>query len=300
MTSGQCLAMALTLVAALPQAVGASEPATGPVAEHREHIADWRARRHDRLNSESGWLTLVGMDWLAEGDNRVGSDPGMDVVIPGGPGYWGTITLAGDQVGMTLAEGAGVTAGEATRGTVPLVADTVGEPTIVSSGTLSFYVIFRQSYALRVKDSQAPTRVNFQGIDTFDTDYAWRFDGRFIPASKGETIEIGNVLGQIIDEPILGRVEFEVDGRTYSVVGFGDEDSDSLYIVFSDKTAGRETYGGGRMLYSDGLPRDGRVVIDFNKAYNPPCAFTDYSTCILPPQENRLPFAIRAGEKKFH
>ena len=302
-TPALTLLAALQLTACKQQAESVHEAmVTGKsdaVAEHRAEIEDWRARRHERLNSETGWLTLVGMEWLKQGENRVGSDPGMDIVLAGGPGHWGTVILEGDEIRFSIAEGSDVTVGESTSGTVPLVADRDGPPTIVQADTLSFYVIFRQSYALRVRDSQAPTRVNFTGIDNFETDYGWRFESRFVPPEPGETLEVGNVLGQLNPEPVYGRVEFEVDGETYSVVGLGDQDSDSLYIVFSDRTAGKETYGGGRMLYSDGLPEDGRVVIDFNKAYNPPCAFTEFSTCPLPPQENRMPFALRAGEMKF-
>ena len=128
----------------------------------------------------------------------------------------------------------------------------------------------------------------------------WRMNARFTRAPEGQTIEIANVLGQSEPSPVLGTVEFERDGETFRLIGLGDEQSSSLWFLFADRTSGRETYGAGRFLYSDGLPENGHVVVDFNKAYNPPCAFNDYSTCPLPPQDPRLKLAVTAGEKKYH
>jgi uncharacterized protein (DUF1684 family) len=181
-----------------------------------------------------------------------------------------------------------------------LVADSQGQPTVVASGDLSFHVIERGSFALRVKDKRARTLVNFTGMDNYPIDESWRFEAGFLPAEPGATIDIGDVLGRLTPMPVLGTVEFERGGETYRLLGLAEEDSESMWFLFADRTTGRETYGAGRFLYSDGMPEDGRVVVDFNKAYNPPCAFTDYSTCPLPPQQNRLDLAITAGEKDFH
>jgi uncharacterized protein (DUF1684 family) len=180
------------------------------------------------------------------------------------------------------------------------VSDDEDEPTVVASGDLSFHVIHRGSYALRLKDRRAPTLVGFTGIENYPVDDSWRFDARFVPAEPGRTIEIADVLGQVNPMPVLGTVEFERGGESYRLLGLAEEDSEALWFLFADRTNGRETYGAGRFLYSDGLPENGRVIIDFNKAYNPPCAFTDYSTCPLPPQQNRLDLAVTAGEKDFH
>ena len=113
-------------------------------------------------------------------------------------------------------------------------------------------------------------------------------------------IGIGNVLGQLYPSPVMGQFEFERDGETYRLVALGDEDSESLWFIFADRTNSHGTYGAGRFLYSDGTPEDGQLIVDFNKAYNPPCAFNDYSTCPLPPQENRLNLLVTAGEKDYH
>lgn len=304
------LSIVVLLMAA--SALGAASPPGGEVAareaaqaaaqaaEHSAAIFDWRQRRHERLASENGWLTLVGLDWLQEGANRVGSAESNDIRLPGGPAEWGTVLLEGDEITFAPAAGSGITVdGAAATARVHLVADDQGEPTVVAGGTLSFYVISRGSYALRVKDAQAPTRVAFTGVEAYPIDAGWRFDARFVAAEPGRSIEIGDVLGQITPMPVLGTVEFERDGRIHRLIGLAEEGSDSLWFLFADRTTGRETYGAGRFLYSDGMPENGRVVVDFNKAYNPPCAFTDYSTCPLPPQENRLDFAVTAGEKDY-
>jgi uncharacterized protein (DUF1684 family) len=269
-------------------------------ANYLDQIQDWRQRRHERLSSEDGWLTLVGLEWLQEGENRIGSLETSDIHIPGGPDHWGTVVVEGDAVRFIPSGNGDVTIDGAPAGETDLVADTQGEPTVVHSGDLSFHVIFRESYALRIKDRKAPTLVAFDGVDNYPADPAWRVEARFIPAPDGQTVEIGNVLGQLTPMSVYGTVEFERAGRTHRLIGLGEEGSESLWFLFADRTTGRETYGAGRFLYSDDMPEEGRVVVDFNKAYNPPCAFNDYSTCPLPPQENRLDLAVTAGEKDFH
>jgi len=267
---------------------------------HRNSVLEWRQSRHDRLASETGWLTLVGLEWLKEGENRIGSAKDNDIRLVGGPDYWGTVYLDKDILKFVRAAGKIVVVNGAYPDEVMMLDDSDGEPTLVSSGNLSFYPIFRESYALRIKDSQAPARIQFEGVENFEIQEGWRIDGRFIRAEEGTTIEIGNVLGQVYPSAVLGEVEFERDGKTFRLVALVEEDSESLWVIFADRTSGHGTYGAGRFLYSDGMPENGRLVLDFNKAYNPPCAFNDYSTCPLPPQQNRLDLAVTAGEKDFH
>jgi uncharacterized protein (DUF1684 family) len=267
---------------------------------HRESIQEWRQARHERLASHNGWLTLVGLEWLQEGENQVGRLESSTIRIPGGPDDWGTVIVNGDEIRFLPADGSGVTVDGAIVSEAVLVADNQGDPTIVRSGNLSFYVIFRESFALRVKDTQAPVLLGFDGVETYDIQSDWLIDGRFIRGDEGQTIGIANVLGQLSPSPVYGMFEFERSGKTYSLIGLGDENSKSIWFLFADRTSGRETYGAGRFLYSDGMPENGRLVVDFNKSYNPPCAFNDYSTCPLPPQHNRLDLAVTAGEKDFH
>lgn len=294
-----CLVLFAGLVI-IPSTVPAGPGDREAGALHEKQISEWRQARHERLSSDNGWLTLVGLEWLQEGENRVGSSPSSSARIPGGPLEWGSIYLADDKLRFVLATGSGVMVDGAAAPEAPLVADNRGEPTVVSYGDLSFYVIYRESYALRIKDRKAATLREFTGVKSYDFGRDWRFEGRFIPANEGQSIDIANVLGQLSPTPVHGYVEFERNGETYRLLGLGEENSESVWFLFADRTSGRETYGAGRFLYSDGMPKDGKLVIDFNKAYNPPCAFTDYSTCPLPPQQNRLDLAVTAGEKDYH
>mgnify|MGYP001563118852 CR=1 FL=1 len=270
------------------------------ISAHEAEITDWRQRRHERLASDSGWLSLAGLEWLQQGENRVGRGDGFDIQIQGGPADWGTITVTGEELIYAPATGADVTIDGLPASPTRLVPDVEGPPTVIRSGNLSMYAILRGSYALRIKDTRAPTLLAFTGIDNYPIDASWRFDARFTPAEPGRTMAIANVLGQSENMPVIGFVEFERDGRKYRLLGLAEKGVDSLWFLFADRTSGRETYGAGRFLYSDGMPENGRVVVDFNKAYNPPCAFNDYSTCPLPPQQNRLDLAVTAGEKNFH
>jgi uncharacterized protein (DUF1684 family) len=170
---------------------------------------------------------------------------------------------------------------------------------VVRSDNISFHVVLRGSYALRIKDRLAPTLLAFEGVESYPIDAAWRKETRFIPAQPGRTIEIANVLGQSEDMRVAGTVEFEHEGRSFSLLALQEEGADSVWFLFADRSNGRETYGAGRFLYSDGMPENGRLVVDFNKSYNPPCAFSDFSTCPLPPQQNRLDLVVTAGEKDY-
>lgn len=297
--SALCLAAWLVSVEAvsLTEAGNAADQAA---ADYRAQIEDWRQRRDQRLRSPDYYLSLVGLEWLQEGENRLGSLPASTIRMPGGPSDWGTIHVDGDEIVYRPAPGSGIRVDGEVVDEATLLPGSFGTPTVVSHGDLSFYVIFRQSYALRIKDINSPDLVAFRGVDYYDIQEDWRIEARFERAPEGQTIEIANVLGQTGAEPVYGLVEFERDGETHRLLGLGYDDSESIWFLFADRTSGRETYGAGRFLYSDGMPEDGRLVIDFNKAYNPPCAFNDFSTCPLPPAENRLKIAVRAGEKKYH
>ena len=267
---------------------------------YEQQIQEWRQARNERLRSPDGYLAQVGLEWLAEGENRLGRQESSTIRMPGGPQDWGTIHVEGDELRYLPAPGSGIRVNGEEAGEVLLQPDVSGEPTVVSVGDLSFYAIYRQSYALRIKDVNSPDLQAFNGVENFDIQENWRVDARFVPAPKGTTIEIANVLGQTNFSSVFGTVEFDREGKTHRLIALGDEESSSLWFLFADRTSGRETYGAGRFLYSDGMPENGRVVVDFNKAYNPPCAFNDFSTCPLPPQENRLDIAVTAGEKKYH
>jgi uncharacterized protein (DUF1684 family) len=274
--------------------------ASVPAEEHQRAIEAWRANRHERLEKPDGWLSLTGLEWLKHGENRVGGAADNDIHVGGGPDYWGTVVLQDDRLHFKNFDPENVKVNGEPLTDAELIADTEGEPSVVSSGNLSFNVIFRESFALRIKDSQAKALLNFKGVDNYPINESWRIKGRFVLAPDGTTLEIVNVLGQVSETPVFGTFEFDKDGKSHSLLAEGDEASENLWFIFADRTTGHETYGAGRYLYSEGMPEDGNLTVDFNKAYNPPCAFNDYSTCPIPPQKNRLDLFVTAGEKIYH
>lgn len=261
------------------------EPAID-VTAHNNDILKWRTERAQRLQREDGWLSLIGLHWLVEGENKP---------IPGV-----TLTRQGDVI--TLQPGEGVTV-DGKPITVPTqLADDSAEkgPTIVQLGTKRFNVIKRGTrYGLRVKDSQADTRTHFVGLDYYQVDPKWRVEARFEPYQPVKQIPITDITGMTSDNTAPGALVFTVDGKEYRVDPIVEEGSKDFFIIFRDATSRDETYGAGRYLYASPPGADGKVIVDFNKAYNPPCAFTPYATCPLPPEQNRLPVRIEAGEKKY-
>jgi uncharacterized protein (DUF1684 family) len=307
------ISTSLLLLATLSSAgLAAQTPpqaAAGKSPTWEEEVAAWKQTRFERLQRPDGWLTLVGLGWLKAGDNSIGSDPKSAVVLPAGkaPARLGTLHLAGAgaeaKVTFVAEHGVAVTHGGAAVSTLALVSDADAKadegPTVLEYGTLSFYAIRRgDRLGMRVKDSAAATLAAFHGLDYYPLDRKWLIAGRFEPATEVKAIPIPNALG--FDEPILspGHVVFTLEGHEHRLLALDDTGDGRLFLVFGDKTNGKETYGGGRFLYTD-PPQDGKVVLDFNRSYNPPCVFTPYATCPLPPRENRLPFRVEAGEKSF-
>jgi uncharacterized protein len=278
--------------------------ATMPSAEaHRAEIEAWRAKRMASLKREDGWLSLVGLFWLEPGENRFGTDPRANrIVFPEGSGEktMGSLDLSGSTVTLKAkAEARLTTAGQpVTQATLRTDAD--GEPTVLDNGRLRFYVIKRGTkLGVRVKDRKSPALAAFHGIDSFPVDPRWRFDARFESYDPPRSLAVPNILGTVENEKSPGAVVFRVGARELRIEAVLEAGSDELFLIFGDATNGHETYGGGRFLYTALPGKDGRVVVDFNKAYNPPCVFTPYATCPLPPAPNRLPIRIEAGEKSY-
>jgi hypothetical protein len=280
----------------------ADEPVvlTVQAENHQQVVEAWRASRHERLLQVDGWLTLVGLEWLEDGENRIGMADDNDIQLSGGADYWGTVVLQNDQLHFNSHDPEEVNVNGEPLPHAQLIPDTEDDATVISSGTLSAHVIFRGSYALRIKDSQAKALQNFEGVDNYPIEESWLIDGLFTRAPEGSVIEITNVLGQVSESPVFGSFEFDRDGKTHKLLGIRESDSESLWFIFADRTTGHGTYGAGRYLYSDGMPENDRLIVDFNKAYNPPCAFNPYSTCPIPPQTNRMDVWVLAGEKNFH
>lgn len=249
-----------------------------------DEIAAWRRNRENSLKSDGGWLSVAGLFWLHEGANSFGTDPAGEIVLPDGPAHGGAFELAGGKV-LATTEGR-------TREVKPDSAD------VVKVGRLSLFVIKRgDRFGIRLKDPESEYRRSFHGIESYPANESYRVTARFVAAP--EQISILNVIGQDEHYPSPGYAVFHLDGQELRLRPYLEEaDAKQLFYVFRDQTSGKETYGGGRFLYS-ALPQDGQVTLDFNKAYNPPCSFTPYATCPLPPQENRLAIRVEAGEKKY-
>jgi uncharacterized protein (DUF1684 family) len=282
-------------------------PATDAAADaaqraYEKSINDWHAERLERLQRPTGWLSLVGMHWIEVGATRVGTNEKFTTRLAVGPDDLGTLVLGKDgKIEFQPQPEAGVTFdGVPATGPMQLLSDADGEPTVVgfNKGDASFIVIKRgDKYALRVRNALAPTRTQFTGIDRFPIDPGFRFQAKFTPHPPGQKIEIVNILSMIepMDNP--GTLTFEKDGKSYTLETI-DEGDGRLFIVFADGTSGHESYPAARFLYADPAGPDGTTVLDFNKTYNPPCAFTAFSTCPMPPLSNRMPLKITAGEKK--
>lgn len=271
---------------------------------YKQSIEQWHAGRVERLTAPTGWLSLIGLEWLKDGANRIGSAADNDIVLKAGPAHLGVANLASNgDVHLVLASDSGALIDGKPVHEATLIDDMkagAATPTTVTFGTASFYVINRDGRkGLRVKDSDAPGRKHFLGIDSFPIDPSWRIEATWVPATPGETLEMGSVIGTIDKYPVPGKLEFTRDGKHFEILPVIEEPGDAQYfIVFADRTSGKETYGAARFLYID-PPKDGKVVLDFNKAYNPPCAFTPFATCPLAPPENRLDLRVTAGEKSY-
>ena len=269
-------------------------------ADHAKQIEAWRAQRVEHLKAPNGWLSLIGLHWLKDGKNSVGSAKGNDVVLAAGPAKLGTVTLKDGKATIEIDPKSAATIDGKPAKAAELLDDSHEKPTTVAFGTASFYLIDRNGKkALRVKDSEAKTRKQFHGIDYFAIDPSWRVEAKFEEFKPAHTLDIPTVLGTVDKMTVPGKVTFTRDGKSYSLLPVLEApDAKELWFIFADRTSGKETYGAARFLYAD-LPKDGKLAIDFNKAYNPPCAFTPYATCPLAPPENRLDLRVTAGEKKY-
>ncbi len=271
--------------------------AVAPVKE-ASMLEKARAERLQNLKAEDGWLTLVGLAWLSQGQQTIGknADNGIVVKSPNAEGRLGTLTLDGKVVRFSGEPGSTVLAdGKPITSEVTLTSDVKGKPTMLTQGSISFYVIDRGGrLGVRIKDAKSPTRTQFAGLEYFPNDPAWRVDATFEPYPAPKRVKVPTMVGVEEEHEVPGKLRFQHDGKDITLEAF--DTGDVLMIVFADKTSGKETYGAGRFLYVE-KPKGGRAVLDFNLAESPPCAFTAYATCPLPPAGNRIALAVTAGEK---
>jgi uncharacterized protein (DUF1684 family) len=261
----------------------------------------WRAFRAESIGGTNGWTTLVGLHWLREGENSAGADPTNQSVIraTGVPGFIGVFTRQGTIVSFATAEGVDVRVDGRRIERIDLQSDAVTNPTKLQLGPVSIIAIERgERMGLRVRDPNSVARQNFKGLHCFPYDPAWRVEGRFVRVPGERKLRVPDVTGAVQEFPSPGSLVFTIRGVEYRLDVAVEPDEPDYFILFHDKTAGDTTYGSGRFLYVEKPGPGGHVVIDFNRAYTPPCGFTDFATCPLPPRQNWLPFAVRAGELK--
>lgn len=262
----------------------------------------WRAKREAELKTEDSWLTVAGLFWLKEGLTTVGTDASVvDIVLPAGStaGQVGSLELANGTVTLKVKDDVVVTVKDKPVREFVMKFDDVNKtPEAFQVGTLKLSVIKRANrYGLRVRDKNSPERLAFKSLHWFPVRSSYRVVATFIPYPEPREMKIMNVLGDELKEKVPGTLTFTLNGKKFELRPI-IEDEKKLFIIFKDSTAGKTTYPAGRYLYAD-LPQDGKVVLDFNRAENPPCAFTKYATCPLPPRQNIMKIPINAGEMKY-
>ncbi len=269
--------------------------ATSPNVDYRQQVERWRAQHEKELAADDGWLTVAGLDWLKEGENRVGADPTIEIPLPpnSAPARVASISFHAGQAVLHPAPGVPLLLNGKPATQTSLHEDT----DILSINRLKFYVIRRGDRAgLRLKDNDSPERKRFTGLTWYAVDPAWRIHAKFTAWDTPHTLAFANTIGQRETDQSPGYVTFTKDGREYRLEPMLEDGK--LFFVFRDRTSGKTTYGASRFLYTD-APKNGFVILDFNRAENPPCAFTAYATCPLPAPQNRLDLAVEAGEKIY-
>lgn len=251
-------------------------------------LKDWQARRHAELSSPDSWLGLIGLFWLAPGVNSVGSADGSVVQLPGGPAHLGDLRRDEAQVFWQPVDGE----------LIELQADIAGQPSVVEFQNWAFFLVDREGrLAARVRDRNWAASRPFAGLDYFEFDPAWQIEADWQPLSPPLPMEVPNVSGDLKMIAVSRQAVFQVGSQAVTLLPMSVSENE-VFFVFRDRTSGKETYGAGRFLKAPAAV-DGKIRVDFNLAYNPPCAFTAFATCPLPPPENWLPFPVPAGEKKW-
>lgn len=266
---------------------------------YERQVTEWREHHAERLRRPGGWLSVTGLHWLPEGESRFGN--GADWEIPLGPAdqpeLVGTLVREGDRVSLRTEPGVPLLLGGEPAVDGPLGFDERGSSARLQLGNRFLYVIRRgERLGVRTYDDGSPTRERFAGLDWFPVDPSWRLVAEYREYPEPRPVRVLNIIGDLIDTTVPGEAVFTVGGREFRLLPTGT--GERLFFVFRDLTSGSETYGAARFLTAD-APADGRVVLDFNRAHNPPCAFTPHATCPLSLPENRLDLRVTAGERAY-
>lgn len=266
-----------------------------------KEISEWDSKRASRLKADDGWLNLIGRFWLKPGENTFGTSKDNDIVIESSklPEHIGSFLFIDTIVTFKANDGINVLYNNNPVKEIIMVDDQKKDMTVLQIGSIKFNLIIRDTlYGIRARDLNSELVKNFNGIERFPIDQSWDIKAKFEAYIPPKEIMVPNVLGQIDKENSPGAVVFDRDGKTYRIDAV-DEGGDKLFLIFADQTSGDETYGGGRFMYVNKPDSTGIINLDFNKAYNPPCVFTKYATCPLPPLQNYLKLRIEAGEKIY-
>jgi uncharacterized protein len=296
----EALAIAVAVVAAATACHRTAAPASTSAADaYRAEIAAFRHAKEATLTSDTGWLTIAGLFFLTEPETTFGSDPKSDIVLrAGAPPHAGTFSLKDGHVRVQAASGVTFTLNGKPFTSGEIASDGASDPDRLVLGDLQLWV--HQSgerLAIRLRDRNSRLRKDFTGMKFFPVDAKYRVDAQYVPYDKPLVVQIPNILGDVDTMTSPGYVTFSLGGQALKMVAVQENDHE-LWFIFRDETSGAETDAAARFLYSP-LPVDGRVVLDFNRAENPPCAYTPYATCPLPPKDNRLTVRIEAGERLY-
>ncbi len=257
----------------------------------------WRDLLNDNLTKENGWLALAGLFWLQGGENDVGAAVSNQIILPpdSAPEQVGTFTVQDGDVHLTVTAVNQVKINGEISNQAMLQADMSGTPTYITIGNLTMVLLQREAlFAIRLWDNGRPERQHFNGRKWYPLQEKYHLQATYTPSATAETITLQRTIGNDFDSAIQGHVTFLLDGVAYKLLAF-KQATGALFLPFKDKTTGKTTYGAGRYLLIEEIV-DNKVTIDFNRAYSPPCAFTHFATCTLPPSENKLNVAIEVGE----
>lgn len=291
--------LSLLLLIILTAIACTQKPTADP--SYVKEINEWDQKRTNRLKADDGWLNLAGRFWLEKGESSFGTSEDNDVVVESSklPEHIGSFIFKDSVVTFKAKDDVEVLLDGKPVKEIVLVDDQKKDMTVLQIGSIKFNLIIRDTlYGIRFRDLNSDLVKNFKGVERYPIDESWKVTAKFEAYNPVKEIDVPNVLGQISKEKSPGAVVFERDGKTHKIDAV-DEGGDRLFLIIADQTSGEETYGGGRFMYVNKPNSTGTILLDFNKAYNPPCVFTKYATCPLPPLQNYLKLRIEAGEKVY-
>lgn len=290
----------LSVILVLLQSCNTPVPVITDEAAYIESIEQWQHQRIERLKSKTGWLNLAGLFWLMEGENSFGSDASNDIIFPEkADPFCGILTLNNGKVYLEVEDGVHITTTDTLVSRLSLNDDHTENTTLLQQGDLAWYIINRgEKYGIRLRDYKHPRIAELDHIPSYPIQSNYVVEARLAPFDQPRSFTVATPIEGITETyQCPGELHFTINKEDLVLYPF--ESGDRYFLVIADETTGLDTYGAGRFMYSE-TDSLGRIILDFNKAYNPPCAFSPFATCPMPPRDNFLPVAIEAGEKAVH